>query len=798
MGTSYTETSTPSKTSRALRTRAFIGVAMVLVGVTGISLAFLAVLQSQRQNVAHIRCVLAAKKTALVADAQLQASATSMRQLLPSLKSVARTSRGVKALQRRAADVYNRIATTGSVPSDVLLTASERKSISDMSSGCAERPVVQQGTLIEQHRDNEALHTSRVTYVLKNSSGNMPLAFVGDAPPEDMIGATVEVHGLTLGNALLVNSTSGLTNPEAGYVKVVSPKETSEPSTGTPGGGQPAASTRILVLIAYPQSVPPPPHSVADATSEMFSTATGAKSVKQYYSEISYGAANLTGDVRGVFPLNVPATDCGVNQAAPALDAAHAADPTLDISSYQRLVLIWPSTANCGFEGFVSGVVVPVVRPYGTFSGIMATVFDQPDGFEKIAEHELGHTFAASHANFLSCSGLKDSAGHWVSIDARCKQMEYINFFDTMGFGLGHFTVYNKISAGYLSSGTNVKNVTAADMNASGYADYTIQNLETDSTPGVPGTGDLKGIALRRGQTEALYVEYRQPVGFDVGLPVASTTPCTNNVYAGVIITDDRYLLEANPPYTCVENYYDPALPVGVPFTDPLTKSQVTLLSKTSTSATVRVRVIPDTTAPTITQTAPSAGSFVGGQVYFGATAADNIGVADVSFYLDGATSPFYHVSGRTLIGTSVSATALGEGPHTIIAVAYDGAGNRTSTSPRSFTVDATPPLVQFMSPAANATLHGTAHIIIGGEDSLGLGNAELYLDGDTNVPVGYGVFDTSGECAQTLTGGHCLYDVPVNWTTTTVPNGTHTLMARVYNAAGLYSQTTLAVQVRN
>ena len=85
-----------------------------------------------------------------------------------------------------------------------------------------------------------------------------------------------------------------------------------------------------------------------------------------------------------------------------------------------------------------------------------------------------------------------------------------------------------------------------------------------------------------------------------------------------------------------------------------------------------------DTTAPTVSITAPTAGSTVSGSVAIAATAADNVGVASVEFRADG-----------TLVGTDATApyastwnaSAASVGSHTLTARALDAAGNAATST---------------------------------------------------------------------------------------------------------------------
>jgi hypothetical protein len=96
-----------------------------------------------------------------------------------------------------------------------------------------------------------------------------------------------------------------------------------------------------------------------------------------------------------------------------------------------------------------------------------------------------------------------------------------------------------------------------------------------------------------------------------------------------------------------------------------------------------------DTTAPTVSLTAPAGGATVSGTVTVSATAGDNVGVAGVQFKLDGVnlgtedtTSP-YSVSWDT--------TAATNGSHTLTAEARDAAGNSAPSSSVTVTVSNAP-----------------------------------------------------------------------------------------------------------
>jgi hypothetical protein len=92
-----------------------------------------------------------------------------------------------------------------------------------------------------------------------------------------------------------------------------------------------------------------------------------------------------------------------------------------------------------------------------------------------------------------------------------------------------------------------------------------------------------------------------------------------------------------------------------------------------------------DTTAPSVTMTAPAGGSTVTGTVTVSATASDNVGVTGVQFKLDGANLGAPDTAAPyTIAWNSASVTP---GTHTLTAAATDAAGNTTTSAPVTVTV---------------------------------------------------------------------------------------------------------------
>jgi len=193
-----------------------------------------------------------------------------------------------------------------------------------------------------------------------------------------------------------------------------------------------------------------------------------------------------------------------------------------------------------------------------------------------------------------------------------------------------------------------------------------------------------------------------------------------------------------------------------------------------------------DTTAPTVSITAPTNGTTVSGTaVTVSANASDNVGVVGVQFKLDGANFGTEDTAGpytKTWDTTTVS-----NGSHTWTAVARDAAGNTTTSVAIAITVnngatDSTPPTVSITAPANGATVSGTAVTVsANASDNVGVVGVQFKLDG-----ANFGTEDTAGPYTKT-------------WDTTTVPNGTHTWTAVARDAAGnMTTSSAVTVTVSN
>ena len=93
----------------------------------------------------------------------------------------------------------------------------------------------------------------------------------------------------------------------------------------------------------------------------------------------------------------------------------------------------------------------------------------------------------------------------------------------------------------------------------------------------------------------------------------------------------------------------------------------------------------PDTTPPTVSVTAPSAGATLSGTAMVSANAADSVGVVGVQFLLDGNALGAEDTAAPFTVAWNTTTAA--NGPHALTARARDAAGNATTSSPVNVTV---------------------------------------------------------------------------------------------------------------
>lgn len=179
---------------------------------------------------------------------------------------------------------------------------------------------------------------------------------------------------------------------------------------------------------------------------------------------------------------------------------------------------------------------------------------------------------------------------------------------------------------------------------------------------------------------------------------------------------------------------------------------------------------VSEAAPPTVSITSPAANATISGTISVAASAADNVGVTKVEFYRDGillatdTSTPYVYPLNTAL---------LAPGIYTLMARAYDAAGNAGQSGSVSVTVvnDTIVPTVSLTAPANNATVSGITTVTASAGDNVGVNNVEFYRDGVLLYATNVAPFSYS-------------------WNTTTVANGSYTLTAKAYDNSGNVGQS--------
>jgi Big-like domain-containing protein/parallel beta helix pectate lyase-like protein len=175
-----------------------------------------------------------------------------------------------------------------------------------------------------------------------------------------------------------------------------------------------------------------------------------------------------------------------------------------------------------------------------------------------------------------------------------------------------------------------------------------------------------------------------------------------------------------------------------------------------------------DTTPPLVAVASPAGGQTVSGVVTIRASASDNVGVTRIDYLQDGQAVAVFSPP----VFTAAWNTALvPNGAHTLIAVARDAAGNRTTSAAISVTVlntDTSAPAVTITSPTSGST----------------------YSTGVSSITLGGTAFDNVGATQVTWTnsrGGSGTATGRASWTASGIAlqPGTNVLTVTASDAAG-------------
>ncbi|HKY08080.1 MAG TPA: Ig-like domain-containing protein [Candidatus Binatia bacterium] len=400
-------------------------------------------------------------------------------------------------------------------------------------------------------------------------------------------------------------------------------------------------------------------------------------------------------------------------------------------------------------------------------------------------------TFPGSYSNVIAVTATDQSDkpasftsfGNWVSVAAPGKSIYTTNLGGGYGYwqGTSFSTPLVAGLAGLVFSAnpnlTNAQVVNLIESNA--------DDLGTAGFDQYYGHGRINAYRT----LQATYASVTPPTVSITSPANGATVSGTVNVTASAsssmgISKVEFYVDGALRSTDTVSPYTFPWNTDGLSGTHTLTAKAYDTLGNQTTSTPKSVTIAPAAVpAPTVSITSPANGATVSGTVNVTASASSSVGITKVEFYVDGAlrstdtSSPYAY---------AWSTTGL-SGSHTLVAKAYDTAGNSTTSSTIGVTIaaaapppppsDTTPPAVTIESVTKSGK---SVTVTVAASDSeSGVAKVELYVNGELKAT-----------------------DTAAPWTfkisSRSLPKGTtSTLYVKAYDGAGNSSDSANAYTTR-
>lgn len=781
------------KTGFTISTRVKIGLAFGLAAL-GIAAAFLLANRQQTSVPVAINCAKLQVPVQNISSSAVSNStaATTLRQAGTAWKSVQNDR---PALQRALANRYaNLVKSVADHPDEVLDTVFDpitRKRLAAVVPDCVEQPISFAGKLSIEHFDDFKNKVAVAKYAVTAANGTTYYIYLAHAAQAKLSsGMQVQVKGLAFGTGrqnILVDAAQAVADQsELGLT--VQQTATSSPVIGD--------QHPLVILANFSDCVSGSPTNpcftsptTGEVSSIMFDSPNGTNGVNSYYYENSYHQITISGTVTPWLKVasitqSQAQSACSSYGDLPygfANEAVTAAQTNgINIGQFSE-VLVVPALNNCGnWAGHTRNITwqPPVGSPVSFLGALILAPYAN---HVLVLGHELGHNFGLGETGFLNCGS--NSLTPPTAGDS-CGVYNYGDVSTIMSATtLGQFTASQKDFVGWLTPST---------LAVAGFETRTY-NLEPIETT----TGGLKAIKIPRGNGQYLYVEYRQPIGYDSNIGQQNPTA---DMYQGALLhfansdlrIDPAYLVDATPPPDNQSLPMQVSLRPSTTFTDVDGLTHAVISVGTSQNGALPVTVTltqPKTFAElptTVAMTAPVHDMTINGnsQMTVTATPSNNRTVTATDLYSISAYG-WQRTMVSHLIGSATAAsyktfidTFWPAGESFLYAVDTDSSGAtlRSDILPISIRWnDTVAPTVSLTQPTAGAVLSNPVTFSVTARDNLNIGRFVLSIDGK---PAGFdnGAF-MSGSQTMTTAFNH------VN--ISNFYNNRHTATVAVYDTAG-------------
>jgi MYXO-CTERM domain-containing protein len=380
--------------------------------------------------------------------------------------------------------------------------------------------------------------------------------------PDVMPNAQVKVWGQKVGSKIFVDRIEPDLDEEIDSI--------SQPLIGTP----PLAPLKLaMAIIDIGTGNSNPMITPAELQNRIF---TNANSTRALYLENSYQMQDISGKVVGNV-LSYPMSTCDTGGMASSLKAMVDADVGQTSNIY--LWYFQGKASSCSWSGLSSG---------------NNTYYNASSGCVVLAQ-EPYHSLGLAHASSMACTGgpFADDPNNG------CTHNEYGSRYDTMGGGCRHLTAYHKVYRTYTQKCNVVRvrksgtfNLFPTEKPCNG-----IQVLAVPMAHVRPFTNSGGGGGGARNTQLAYYtVEFRSPIGFDMGMKpsvLINASPdfkFNNQPSRGNARGEHTWILDMNSASTSTDGTGNALLP-GQTFTDPAGGISITTVSVTPDGAVIKVDI---------------------------------------------------------------------------------------------------------------------------------------------------------------------------------------------------------------
>lgn len=599
--------------------------------------------------------------------------------------------------------------------------------INQNTANCLEEYAQYEGKIEVFHQDffEQGYSVNTITINVNNKQSKN-LNFIDLANFQVVSGSTVRLNGYQLDNELLVmNQDSQKGDQDAMKIVQFAQKE------GLFG------EQKFLVILSYFKNTSRPA-----ITKRMVDRLIFGES-NDFYKENSYSKISLGGKIIGWYELDIDDTCNKYDVLDGVIRAVDTNEPSINFNDHSRLILIIPTSVEC-VRDFTSGTIGnrDVETPDGIVNMSVAW-FDKNTLTPSVISHEIGHNFDHLHANSLKCriEPLNDQDN--------CLSFEYGDRYAIMGgqsFPVKHDNANYKEHFGWLNEGADIITVKTSGL-------YKINPIELP-------TG-IRALKIPGAKDGYLYVEYRQPIGFDNSVIAMRET----NLYEGALLhtgsienRSNSHLISPDVPF----DYKKIALVPWMSFRDPRSNTIITTKSADKQVLTVDVQLgKTDFEAPVIEITNLHRFDYISRNIYVETEIAGNLDDVDrVEFYykIGGDIEKLFQVVKSPPYRAFLEFGKLQDVQQIIMAKLVDNSGdsfgvsNNISTASVTINIqkdDETGPSLDLQH-----QLNGSAiNLIADTEDEGGIWKVEFYKNGEP-IPW-YTDYESPYEIYANLLAGH-------------------------------------------